>query len=285
MTKGIESKKINKIKKLNENIFLKLLEPLEGEAIQKTKKEETRKGYDTIGYGYQYIVNRFNDIFENRWGFNYQIIKEIEGNFKSGQPYYDIIVEMEIWIDNNKENTRKCVGGHISVNYADALKGAITNAFKKTASFWGVGREAYEGSVDDDNLRQEEGIVDVKTKEIKNNQIEEKEFKDFEISKDIINLKENIPINLFNYFFKKISLKKELNNVEKNILLEKQLKEKLNYEIDWFALIECIQNVYKKIGEKEFNKILEDFNITNIYELEKKETIEFYKLFLKIENQ
>ena len=37
------------------------------------------------------------------------------------------------------------------MTYADALKGAITNGFKKTAAFWGVGRDAYAGTIDDDN--------------------------------------------------------------------------------------------------------------------------------------
>jgi hypothetical protein len=38
---------------------------------------------------------------------------------------------------------------------ADARKGRYTNAFKKAAAFFGVGRQAYEGSLDDDNLPTE----------------------------------------------------------------------------------------------------------------------------------
>ena len=77
--------------------------------------------------------------------------------------FIDITVKMSIWINkifqaNNDgdikkfyTNSRSNVGGHKAVNYADALKGAITNAFKKTAAFWGVGRAAYAGTIDDDN--------------------------------------------------------------------------------------------------------------------------------------
>ena len=43
-------------------------------------------------------------------------------------------------------------GGHLASSEADARKGAFTNAFKKAAAFFGVGRQAYEGSLDDDNV-------------------------------------------------------------------------------------------------------------------------------------
>ncbi len=131
--------------------FKKLQEVLPKEAEQRTFKDETRRGYDTSGYGYQFCVNRFNDVYANNWGFDYKIIKEKEGKYKNDVPYFDITVQVSIWIASCPTNTRACVGGHISVLYADALKGAITNAFKKTAAFWGVGRQAYEGTMDDDN--------------------------------------------------------------------------------------------------------------------------------------
>ncbi len=136
--------------------YEKLSEIMPKEAIQTTKKELTKKGYDTVGYGYQYLVNRFNEIlgFEN-WGYDYKIVREKAGNFKSGMPFSEITVELGIWVQA-KDNVRKCAGGHISTSYSDALKGAITNAFKKTAGFWGVGRQAFEGSIDDDTILEDE---------------------------------------------------------------------------------------------------------------------------------
>jgi len=125
--------------------------PLPKEAIQRTKGADTRKGYDTTGYGYQYAVNRFNDTLGDKWSFEWNIIKEIKGQYKNGSGFWDITVSVSINITPICSIARKCVGGHISKTYADALKGAITNAFKKTAAFWGVGKEAYEGSIDDDN--------------------------------------------------------------------------------------------------------------------------------------
>lgn len=138
-------------------LYERLSAPLPPEAVQKVKKEDSKKGYDTTGFGYQYIVNRFNEVFGFRWGYTYEILRYAEGEFKNGTKYHDITVQCFIWIyfdpiDDRQPVKRGCVGGHIAVSYADALKGAITNAFKKTAAFFGVGRQAYEGSVDDDAM-------------------------------------------------------------------------------------------------------------------------------------
>ena len=133
---------------MSETIKL-LSEKLSNEAVQRTQGKETKKGYDTTGYGYQYAVDKFNDVLGEEWGFDWKIIHQSEGNYKSGTPFNDIVVEVSIWIKDKKP--RSCVGGHTAITYADALKGAITNGFKKTASFWGVGRDAFAGTIDDDN--------------------------------------------------------------------------------------------------------------------------------------
>ncbi len=131
-------------------IIKKLSADLQPEAIQKTNKKDTKKGYDTTGYGYQFCVDRFNEVLGLKWGFEYEIIKEKEGKYKSGTPYIEITAKITIWV-NDKENGRTCIGGHTAINYADAMKGAITNGFKKTAAFWGVGAKAFRGMIDDDH--------------------------------------------------------------------------------------------------------------------------------------
>lgn len=124
------------------------VEKLPEEAIERTKKEDTRKGYDTTGYQYQFLVNVLNEIVTPAgWSFEWTLVKEIEGAYKSGQKFYEIVVSTEIDIC---DATRNCVGGHISSSYADALKGAITNSLKKTLGLFGVGKKAYEGAIDDD---------------------------------------------------------------------------------------------------------------------------------------
>jgi hypothetical protein len=131
-------------------IFKKLSEPLPEESIQRTKKTETRKGYDTTGHGCQFCINRFNEVLADKWGSKWEILEKFQGTYKNGFPFWDICVKCDIWI-LDKNNIRDHVGGHIAVTFSDALKGAITNAFKKTAALWGVGRQAYEGTLDDDN--------------------------------------------------------------------------------------------------------------------------------------
>lgn len=134
-----------------ENNMKELSKPLPVEGIQRTDKKDTHKGYNTTGYGYQYAVDRFNDVFQDEWGFEWEIINYLEGEYQSGTKYHEITVKLSIWV-KDKQNFRTCVGGHTSIIYSDALKGAITNAFKKTAAFWGVGREAFAGEIDDDAI-------------------------------------------------------------------------------------------------------------------------------------
>jgi len=148
-----------------EVIYGKLSAPMPKESIQRASKAMTRKGYDTTGIGYQFIVNRFNEVLgiEN-WWFDYEIVDVNNGEFGNGKPFKDIAVAVTIWIsygwDAIKEVPltvyRKCVGGHVASTYADALKGAVTNAFKKTAALFGVGKQAYEGTLDDDTSYEDE---------------------------------------------------------------------------------------------------------------------------------
>lgn len=133
---------------LTREIRENLSAPLPKEAIEKAAKEVTRKGYDTTGYQYQFVVDRFNEVLGlDGWNFTYKIIREAAGKYQSGQEFYDITCEVSITLGSL---TRSCVGGHRSATYADALKGAITNAFKKTAAFFGVGADAYRGTIDED---------------------------------------------------------------------------------------------------------------------------------------
>lgn len=142
---------------LKDQIYAYLSSSMPQESIQRTRKEQTKKGYDTTGIGYQYEVNRFNEVLGlEMWGFDWEIIKEIEGTFRSGATNWEIATKVGIWV-LEPNNVRTCCGSHLSSSYGDALKGAITNAFKKTAAFWGVGRQAYEGSLDDDLQPRKEG--------------------------------------------------------------------------------------------------------------------------------
>lgn len=171
-----------------EAIQASLSAPFPKETIQRTKKEDTRKAYDTSGIGYQHLVNRFNDVLGNQWGYEYEVLKTTEGTFRTGTPYFDITVKLTIWC-LSPNNGRTLVGGHISANYADALKGSITNAFKKTASMWGVGREAYEGTLDDDNEPPEKTKEEKTKKDIKGEGVGDKKLPDKDSPKAETDLK------------------------------------------------------------------------------------------------
>lgn len=133
--------------------LLEAVDKLPKEAVESAPKEKTRKGYDTTGYQYQYLVNVMNEVFGlEGWGFDYKVLKEIEGTYaRSGGNYWEITVDISLWtLADGKTAKRTCVGGHRSEMHPDALKGAITNGLKKTLALLGVGKKAYEGTLDED---------------------------------------------------------------------------------------------------------------------------------------
>lgn len=141
-----------------DKILAALAADLPEEAVERTKGGETGKGYDTTGYKYQYVINRFNDVLGlDGWGYTYRELDKVEYQTSKGKPRVAVTVETVIVLDpkiKDKElgkTTRVLVGGHDSNNYADALKGAITNSLKKTAAMFGNGKAAYEVTIDDDN--------------------------------------------------------------------------------------------------------------------------------------
>ena len=131
--------------------LLRLLgNPLPSEGIQRTKDKQTYKGYDTDGYISQFCTNRFNEVLGTEWGVVWDILNQEKGSTSKGKPCWEITVKIGIWV-LRREDTRWHSGGHVSKTHFDALKGAVTNGFKKAAALWGVGRHAFEGALDDDN--------------------------------------------------------------------------------------------------------------------------------------
>ena len=141
------------VEKNKYQILVEAVDKLPKEAVEKAKKEVTRKGYDTTGYQYQFLVNVLNEIVGiGDWGFSYKILKELEGKWGNGKGFWEITTEVLVWImvEKDKKAEFACIGGHKSEMHVDALKGAITNGFKKTVAFFGIGKKAYEGTIDDD---------------------------------------------------------------------------------------------------------------------------------------
>lgn len=133
-----------------------LAAPLAWDAVQYADTER-EKGYRTVGYGYQWCVDRLNEILPGHWSFSFEKLDERQR--KVGQRQIDwwdvemaVTIQVGNWIDGEFKpiDAKTCLGGHGALTRADALKGALTNAFKKTAAMFGVGRQAYEGVLDED---------------------------------------------------------------------------------------------------------------------------------------
>ena len=129
-------------------------------AVERTDGKLTGRGYSTTGIKYQFVVNRLNESLGGVGGFRAHrtvTVKEITRS--NGRPAFeaicDLTLELGSWSPEGQFVTfaeALADGGHVAASEADARKGAYTNAFKKAAAFFGVGRQAYEGTIDDDSL-------------------------------------------------------------------------------------------------------------------------------------
>ena len=148
-------------------IYAALAKPFPEHCIQRTEGRLTGRGYDTTGIGYQHIANRLNEVLGvGGWRAHRTVtVKEITRS--NGRPAFeaicDITLELGEWIDGQFIVFAESLadGGHVASSEADARKGAYTNSFKRAAAFFGVGRQAYEGSLDDDNLPGENVVQTV----------------------------------------------------------------------------------------------------------------------------
>lgn len=130
--------------------------------IQRTEGRLTGRGYDTSGIGYQHIVNRLNEVLGLGCFRAHRTVSVKEVKRSSGRPAFeaicDLTLELGQWLEGKFIVFAESLadGGHVGSSEADARKGAYTNAFKKAAAFHGVGKQAYEGTLDDDNVPTEE---------------------------------------------------------------------------------------------------------------------------------
>ncbi len=145
---------------MNENDMKKMYEalaaPFPESCIQRTEGRLTGRGYDTTGIGYQHIANRLCAVV-GIGGFRaHRTVTVKEFTRPNGRQAFeaicDLTLELGRWVDGKFITFAEALadGGHVAASEADARKGAYTNAFKKAAAFFGVGRQAYEGTLDDD---------------------------------------------------------------------------------------------------------------------------------------
>ncbi len=139
-------------------LYAALSAPFGPEAIERTDGNVTGRGYSTTGLKYQFIVNRLHAVLGIGGFRTTQSITVRAASTSKGRPVYEATCEMTLqlgeWVDGAFVAFAEAhgTGGHTSVSEADARKGAFTNGFKKTIALCcGCGRQAYEGTIDDDN--------------------------------------------------------------------------------------------------------------------------------------
>ena len=139
-------------------LYAALCAPFAAEAIERTDGHVTGRGYSTTGIKYQYIVNRLNEILGVGGYRTGQAITVRQSTTQKGRTVYEamceIVLQLGEWVGGVFMPFAEVhgTGGHGSMSEADARKGAFTNGFKKAAAMLGVGKQAYEGTLDDDNL-------------------------------------------------------------------------------------------------------------------------------------
>jgi hypothetical protein len=142
-------------------IYAALAAPFPENCIQRTEGRVTGRGYDTAGIGYQFIANRLAEVLGvGGWRAHRTVTVKTITTSKGREAFEaicDLTLELGSWENGEFVVFAEALadGGHTAMSEADARKGAYTNAFKKAAAFFGCGKAAYEGTLDDDNLPTE----------------------------------------------------------------------------------------------------------------------------------
>lgn len=146
-------------------LFAALSAPLAEEAIERTDGRVTGRGFSTAGYKYQFVVDRFNAVLGIGGWRAHRVLHVKEVTTAKGRTAYEATCEIRLELGEFHEGQFIPFaevlgdGGHQGMSESDARKGAYTNAFKKAAAFLGVGREAYAGTLDDDNAPVEDAAA------------------------------------------------------------------------------------------------------------------------------
>lgn len=138
-------------------IWVNFSKSFPAEAIERTRGSSTGKGYDTTGIKYIYVTQRLNEVVGIGGWTTQQNIAVTTTKTKSGRDVYVATCDLHMFLLDFNADGRPFewaktfgVGGHQSFTEADARKGAFTNAVKKAAANFGVGYQAYAGTLDDD---------------------------------------------------------------------------------------------------------------------------------------
>ena len=138
-------------------IYAALSAPFPEEAIERTNGSVTGRGYSTTGIKYQYVVNRLNEVLGLGGYRTEQTVTVRPATTQKGRAVFEATCEIRLqlgeWVDGQFVvfADAHATGGHTSTIESDAKKGSYTNSLKKAAAMLGCGKQAYEGTIDDDN--------------------------------------------------------------------------------------------------------------------------------------
>ena len=123
---------------------------------QSIRSYENEKGEQIVLYGYQYYVNRLNNIVGIRHWHLTELPKYNNIYQQERGRYWCATVKVKLSLGNwNKDGkfipiaNRLSYGSGVHELRANALKGATTNGFKKTSAMFGIGKKEYEGMIED----------------------------------------------------------------------------------------------------------------------------------------
>lgn len=130
-------------------IYKELIKELPKEALRMIKTED---GTVLKMYGYQFTVNILNEVVGlDHWQLN--LVEDPKQQFVRDQWMVSLFVKLEL--GNWKEGvfipitSRISFGSGLHNTLGNSLKSALTNAFKKAAAMYGIGKKAYEGLIED----------------------------------------------------------------------------------------------------------------------------------------
>lgn len=128
------------------------------------QKSDVRDDFAPVGIGYQWIADRLNAVLgPAHWRMMDSDLQvtETPGGVRAlakvtvefGNPHYLPEQALSGW---EVIAVRTSWGAHAAIDFGDAVKGAVTNGFKKAVALLGPGHQAFAGLLDDDMTRPDE---------------------------------------------------------------------------------------------------------------------------------
>lgn len=180
------------------DVYLEFKKPISHKGLQESDGGKTRKGYDTLGYGYAWLTERLNDVLCGHWRIVIDREEKKDIQSKKGNLLHEVEMDLTLQLGNWREyeemtkvtlqstkeeveaitETTKSIkcrdfevisehpgfGWHKALSIADARKGAYTNGLKKAAGMFGIGNDAYKKYIDVENGEVKESLAKKKEK-------------------------------------------------------------------------------------------------------------------------